>query len=522
MMKNLRYFPVHPLFLCVFPFLSLFATNIKEVDSGVIFRPLIFSIGGTILLLLIMRMVLKDLRKAALVTSSFLVLFFTYGHVYQVLEMKEIFGVNIGRHRYLISFYIFIAILGLWFILRKIKDLASLTLVMNIVGGILLITPIFQIVTFNIRISAGETAINEMRERTLSSELQPPVELPDIYYIVLDTYTRADSLQQDLNFDNSGFLNGLKDLGFYIADCSRSNYSYTQASITATLNLEYLPDLKDDLEKLGLGSEDIWVLLKQSLVRRKLEELGYQTVAFETGYEWSRLRDADFFYGSTPYDIEKVTPFEAMFIKSTAMIVLLESPNWWMMEKMNAINFPYGGFVQTQKSILNKLPQIPAMDGAKFVFAHILIPHVPYVFDPQGNIREDPGFYGGKLAGPINEKYLVEGYIGEIEFINSKILEISKQILDESRTPPIIIIHGDHGLRNENRLQILNVYYLPDNGASSLYPSISPVNSFRVVFDTYFGTNYGLLTDESFAGDDINNPVPEYSPVCQPGTGGKP
>jgi hypothetical protein len=307
----------------------------------------------------------------------------------------------------------------------------------------------------------------------------------------------------------------LKELGFYVADCSRSNYSYTQASITATLNLEYLPDLRDDLEEWGLGSGDIWVLLKQSLVRRKLEELGYQTVAFETGYEWSRLQDADFYFGSTPYDIQKVSPFEAMFIKSTALIVLVESPNWWMMEKMKAINFPYGDFVQAQKSILNKLPEIPTMDGAKFVFAHILIPHVPYVFDPQGNIREDSGFYGGKLAGPVNERYLVEGYTGEIQFINSKMLEITEQIINESRVPPIIIIQGDHGLRDENRLQILNVYYLPNGGASALYPSVSPVNSFRIVFDTYFGTDYGLLNDESFYSDDIHNPIPEYSPECQ-------
>jgi hypothetical protein len=514
-MKNLQHFPLHPLFLCIFPVLSLLATNITEVDPDVILRPLLFSIAGMILILVTLRMALKDIRKAAMVASLFLVLFFSYGHVYQILELKEIFGVNIGRHRYLIPFYILIACSGLWFILRKIKDFVSITIAMNIIGGILLITPIVQIVSFNIKISAGVNAISEMRERTQASELKPPDDLPDIYYIILDTYTRADALQRDLNFDNSAFLNGLKELGFYVADCSRSNYSYTQASITTALNLEYLPDLRDDLEELGLGSGDIWVLLKQSLVRRNLEELGYQTVAFETGYEWSRLQDADFYFGNTPLDTQKVSPFEAMFVKSTALIVLVESPNWWMMEQMNAINFPYGEYVQAQKSILNKLPKISAMDGAKFVFAHILIPHVPYVFDPQGNIREDSGFYGGKLAEPVNESYLVEGYTGEIQFINSKMLEITEQIINESRVPPIIIIHGDHGLRDENRLQILNVYYLPNGGALALYPSVSPVNSFRIVFDTYFGTDYGLLNDESFYGDDIHNPIPEYSPECQ-------
>jgi hypothetical protein len=182
---------------------------------------------------------------------------------------------------------------------------------------------------------------------------------------------------------------------------------------------------------------------------------------------------------------------------------------------MKAINFPYSSYVQTQQLILNQLAELPSVEGPKFVFAHILIPHVPYVFDPEGNIRQDPGYYGGVLADPLNESYLVDGYTGEIQFINSKMLEISEKIIKNSQPSPIIMIHGDHGLRDENRLQIFNAYYLPEGGKAALYPSISPVNSFRVVFDTTFGMDYGLLVDESFLGDDIKNPIPETSPLCK-------
>ena len=31
-----------------------------------------------------------------------------------------------------------------------------------------------------------------------------------------------------------------------------------------------------------------------------------------------------------------------------------------------------------------------------------------------------------------------------------------------------------------------------------LYPSITPVNSFRLVFNHYFGTNFDMLADESY------------------------
>jgi hypothetical protein len=516
-MNFLKRIPFYPLFFAANPVLALLATNIVEVDIPVIYRPLLLTTFFSILILFITRLFLGNLQKAALVTTILMILFFTYGHVYQLLESKDILGMNIGRHRYLVPFYVGVGGLGIAFVLLKVKDYFTVTQVMNVVGAFLLIFPIVQIISFNIRISIGNAAFSGLEETINSSDLQPPGDLPDIYYIVLDTYTRADALQRDFHFDNSTFLNELRELGFYVADCSRSNYSYTQATLAAALNMEYLPDLRDDLEELSLGMGDIWILIKQSLVRRKLEEVGYKTVAFDTGYEWSQIRDADYYFGvgSNPFSLKAVTPFEALLLKSTAVLLLTDSQSLFFKERFEGVNFPHAEFVQRQLFILDRLIEIPAIDQPTFTFAHMLIPHGPYVFDPDGNIREDTGYFGGKLAEPINEQYLLEGYTGEIQFINSRMIEIVSELIETSRIPPIIIIHGDHGLRDENRLQILNVYFLPDAGRDSLYPSISPVNSFRVVFDTTFGTDYGLLVDESFMGDDFAKPLPEYSPQCQ-------
>jgi hypothetical protein len=515
-MKFLKRVPIHPILFAINPVLSLLATNIVEVDIPVIFRPLVLSIFFSILILIISRLIFGKIQKAALITTILLLLFYTYGHVYQLIESREIFGVNLGRHRYLVPLYLALGVSGIVWISRKLTDYQTATYVMNIAGGLLLILPIIQILSFTVRISGGKSAIGKLEESIPFSDLRSPIMQPDIYFIVLDSYTRADALEQEFNFDNSPFLNELKDLGFYVADCSRSNYSYTQASMAAALNLEYLPDLMDDLEELSLGKGDIWVLIKQSLVRRKLEEIGYKTVAFDTGYEWSQIRDADYYYGvgANPFSLSVVTPFEALLLKSTAVTLLTDSQSIFFREHFDSVNFPHAEFVQRQLFILNRLKELPAIEQPTFTFAHILIPHVPYVFDPEGNIRQDTGYFAGEFADPINEQYLSDGYTGEIRFINSKILGIVHELLRNSQVPPIIIINGDHGLRNENRLQILNAYYLPENGASSLYPNISPVNSFRVVFDTYFGTDYGLIADESFFGDDFNNPITDYSPVC--------
>jgi hypothetical protein len=45
----------------------------------------------------------------------------------------------------------------------------------------------------------------------------------------------------------------------------------------------------------------------------------------------------------------------------------------------------------------------------------------------------------------------------------------------------------------------LMAYYFPGKDTASLaYPSITPVNSFRLVFNTYFGGTYPLLENVSY------------------------
>jgi hypothetical protein len=63
------------------------------------------------------------------------------------------------------------------------------------------------------------------------------------------------------------------------------------------------------------------------------------------------------------------------------------------------------------------------------------------------------------------------------------------------------VIQGDHGPAPfdviERRMKNLNVYYFPDND-DGLYPTITPVNTFRLILDKYFGQNYPMLEDRAF------------------------
>jgi len=150
--------------------------------------------------------------------------------------------------------------------------------------------------------------------------------------------------------------------------------------------------------------------------------------------------------------------------------------------------------------ILNELQNIPDREEPTFTFAHILVPHPPYIFTPEGDFL---------WAG--NRK---KGYRSNVEFIDSHIVPVVKNIIKKSDIPPVIIIMGDHGSGGNDvtpamRMSILNAYYVNETAKEALYASITPVNSFRVVFNNYFNTNLPLLEDTSYHAYSVKMMTPE-------------
>ena len=516
--------PIYVLLFSLYPCLALLSENLREVEPSVVLRPTLASVLFVLGAFAASYLLLRDQTKAALATTLLSILFFSYGHVYQLLEASPILGISLGRHRYLAPLYLAVLAGGLWLILWRFKVPGSITPALNVAGLVLLAFPLIQIAQFEARLSRGTQAAGDLASsaQALSAPADSP--LPDVYYIVLDTYARHDIMQRELRFDNTPFLDDLRHLGFVVAECSRSNYGSTDPSLVSALNLAYLPEIRNTLLERGVAGDDTSVLIKHSVVRDSLETLGYKTVAFDTTYEWTRLTDADYYLGPgrDRLDVQALGPFEVMYAKSTALLLLMDARQKYLEPSVGISNHPYRGHIEVQLLILDELPRVATLPEPTFTFAHILIPHVPYVFDADGGIRTDPGFYGGGMAGPINHEYFREGYVGEIQFVNRRLVQILTSILAESPTPPIVVIQGDHGFwgagGDSGKLSILNAYYLPDGRGNSIYSDITPVNTFRLVFDLYFGTSYGLLDDLSYL-DPAAGPIPETASACRHETG---
>ena len=487
-MKFLKTTLLHPFAFAAYPVLALLAVNIKEVEDAVALRPLLLALILAAVLFFILWLVTKQAHKAALLATFLLALFFSYGHVYDFLKQSLN---TLARHRFLGPFYLALLGLGVWWIFRKAHHWSSLTETLNIVSIALLVFPLFQSGQFLARTAMENRKAGQAEAETLTLHPAPGQPLPDVYYIVLDTYTRADALLRDFGLDITPFLDEMRGLGFYVAECSQSNYDYTMSSVTATLNMTFIPRL---LRQAGITEDDLWIYMQKSEVRRQLEALGYKTVAFETGFEWSEIKDADYYLRRGNAGLQ-ISPFETLLADTTALRALSDLSYKFAEAKLTN---RYASHISRQLFVLDELKNVPDIPGPKFVFVHVLVPHLPLVFMPDGSIVTDPGFYSGPDDGPINGEYRTQGYRNQVQFINNRLPDIARALIEKSETPPIIVIMGDHGLTGQNRNLILNLYYFPNGGDDNLYSTITPVNSFRLMFNTYFSAEYKLLRDLSF------------------------
>ena len=513
--RKLTNAPLYPWIFAAYPALQLAAFNIQQIDIQEILRPLLLSWAIAAIGYLVLYLVFRRAEPTAFVLFIGLIFFFTYGHVYQILRDYPVADISLGRHRYLLVAYALGIAFGIWVARKLGRRLTQGTKWLNVLTLGLLVISLAQITNHLIVTGVTARRVSESSTKPAGQEALIADNLPDIYYIILDTYTRGDALERDYGYDNSWFLDGLSDLGFYVAECSRSNYGETLASVTSALNMNYIPQVGGRLAELGLDPGNVFVLLKESLVRSQLEALGYQTVAFQTGFIWSDMQDADIYLSlsEAPLGLQRISPFEALFVETTATKLLLDTQYVLKIANFGAAEFRHRGHVELQLNILEELPNIASIDGPTFTFAHVLIPHTPFVFEANGDIVTDPGYYSGERGGPINDEYLVRGYTNEVTFINQRMLEIMETLVKKSDIPPVIILQGDTGLEGDNRMQILNVYYAP-LAAAELYPTITPVNTFRIVFNAYLRTNYERLPDISYPGGDREALAPEITPNC--------
>ena len=482
----LQVFPLHPFLFAIYPILALLAFNSSEVDVASGWRPLVFSVVAAGLVTIAFYAIFRDWKRAALLSTIVLILFYAYGHVYILLKEVNLSGFYLFRHRTLIPLWLVLTAFLIWWVARKSFRVETATYAFNLVGLFLLILPVFQLATFALRNSNSQTETN-----TFALNLQAGDSAPDIYYIILDGYGRSDILKNEYGYDNSDFLNALRSMGFYIAECSQSNYAQTQMSLASSMNFNYIDALSD---RFVAGTDDrtgLDALIQHGVVRESLEQAGYQTVAFATGFLATELRDADYFFGPE-HARGQLNEFEYLLMETTLARLLQDGNRFGMQASGSEL------FRERTLFALDQLDELAYIQEPKFVFVHLIVPHPPYVFGPTGGPVEPAE------AGTTRTQEGAAHYRDQVIYINGRMMEIVPALIENSTTPPIILIQGDHGptvaSSPRSRMSNLSAYFLPGRDAF-LYSTITPVNSFRVIFNEYFGQNLELLEDVSLYSD---------------------
>ncbi len=480
---------IFPFLLAIYSILALWNFNITYVNLGSTIRSLALTLVGTAFLWLILMLVLRDVAKAGILTILSMVLFFSYGHLY--LYLKDHVEV-LARHRYVLALFAVVFILGGYLIIWKHENTNGLERFLTITGVILVGYSILQLAWYQFQVYQASVAAREnIGETVVIHHLPSKTELPDIYLIILDSHTSSHVLREYYDYDNQDFIDSLTKMGFFVANCSQSNYPGTKYSVTSMMNLNYIQKL---LEK-----SDTLPPLNASIVAETLRRNGYTTVAFENraGAHYDLKEDVHLVRNPLVLEnmdlLSGINEFESMLIETSLLRLLSDLkyllPNFVTGDVKDSELYEH--YLQTFY-ILDELKKLPEMESPIFVFTHILVPHDPFIFTPAGEykitiFKEDP----------------VNGYRNNVAFIDLRMPDILRTIIETSENPPIIIVMGDHGakgtqVKKEQRMSILNAYYVDEEAKASLYGCITPVNTFRVIFNHYFGADFQLLDDISY------------------------
>ena len=488
----------HPFLWAIFPVLSLYASNLGEVLLSDLWQPLVWVGVLAIFSYLIFVIITNNYYRAAIHASFFLILFFSYGHVFTLLDSSSIvmfiFSHQVGRFTLSLLFYlapawVIFLIVGEWWLLKKSLNYQAINKYFFITGVVLTGISLFTIIPYEMTRPViknnddnNETSISAITETSL---------LPDVYYIILDGYSRGDTLERMFGDDNEDFLNLLRERDFIVASNSRTNYVHTASSLASSLNMEYVNYLT---ERYNQRSDDHTIpfqMIKNNRLSRSLKSIGYSFVSFNS--KKSQGNDNPFADKNIDYPLRfDFDDFDSLLINNTILQPFLAVTE--IRRNREALRYN-----------LDQLSDLPNYaDKPVFVFAHFVAPHPPFYFDK--NCEREP-----ILA---NDSYNKEKYYGMLLCINKQIIEAVDNILDKSQVPPIIVIQGDHGsdlsrqfiieyedldkTEVDERTNILNAYYVPNVDRGIWYDSITPVNSWRMILKHYYGAEIDLLPDKTY------------------------
>ena len=454
-------------------------------------RALLVALGVSALCALVFR----DRRRGALPASALLLVGLGYGHAVALLPAgippePAVLGGG--------ALLVLVALLVAWRAGRGRID--AITRGLDIVAAILVALAL---------INVGPRSM-ELLFRSpppLADRPAPVAGDRDIWLLVLDRHGSTRSLAT-LGGIEPRLPGLLAERGFAMAADARANYDRTTLALASLLGMDYLDPI---VERMGPQSSDESPLvdaIRDHAVGRRLRERGYELIQLGSWFlPTASSAIADRVEGATTQP-----DFERLF-QETTILALTET----VLETEIFHNDR-----QHRETALHQLATLEDLRTERaarprFIFAHLLLPHPPYVFRADGAY---PTEEERKRPGP-------EQYEDQLRFTETQLTGFLDRLLAvPAAERPIVIVAADEGpypkrLEDEMgafdwrgatdeelliKFGTLLAIHLPTPGEPVVGERMTPVNIFRLVFDRAFGTELGLLPDRTFRSRDGSHP----------------
>lgn len=319
---------------------------------------------------------------------------------------------------------------------------------------------------------------------------------PDVYHFVFDRYGSERVLARHYGIEEpiGAFL---EDRGFYVARDSYSNYLKTGHSLASTFAMDYLTPLAEDPRVQGSNWHPIFKMLDDHRVGRFLRDRGYEH--YQYGSWWVGTYDNPVADANRPFGFSE---FNMMYLRRTVVRPVFQlMPDYPFPMRLDWDN----GQCQRVARKIEDIKGLGGGDRPMYVFAHFLVPHGPEVFTPDGRCLSH------RASRDRGER---QGYVDQIAYADA-IIEDLVTTIQASGRPAAILIQADEGPfpKRDNKVPwqdapaeelriktgILNAYYFPDQDYSGLRQDVTPVNSYRLLFNDLFDTDFEELPDLTYA-----------------------
>lgn len=439
---------------------------------------------GSFVLFALTNHLFRNSRKAAIFTSCTLLFVLFFGPLQDFFSGITVLSI-LSPTRVLIIF----GIVLLWFFGRRLKRSAyqfnQISAYFNSLLCIVIALEIFMLA--NMRIAAHDGTTNgQLRIKNAACD---SCRLPSVYLVIMDEYLGSEGLKQHFKYDNNQFHTDLEARGFKVLNSPVSNYQLTLFSMASLLSMDYIEGLKESELHHHHTYKSILSLLKNNRVCRIFRASGYRIIN-HSNFE---ILDA------AGLNSEPDLPQRAGLITSQTLFYQVRKyfPFWLQDIGVSAFRSKRQlASSQINEEIMQRSLRSAAVDdqSPQFVYTHLMMPHVPYVYDSTGQVTST------NPNDPSSFRETEEAYLQYLVYTNKRVSKFIADLQGATNGKAIILLMGDHGFREsvQNltlRHQTFNAVFIPGGDYHLWHDGMSHVNQFRVLFNSVFETSLPLLED---------------------------